>query len=68
MASILYLITININEDICQKLTRRGKTSRFWHIWYPNTRKLFAIAKKCLEMDLCIMISCTILYIVVVSL
>ena len=65
---MLNLITININGDICQKRPGRGKRSRLMHVWYPNTRKLFTIAKKCIELDLCIRIRCTTLYIVLVSL
>ena len=68
MFSMLNLITININGDICQKRPGRGKRSRLMHVWYPNTRKLFTIAKKCIELDLCIRIRCTTLYIVLVSL
>ena len=63
-----HLFMININEDICQKLTWQGKISRFLHIWYHITRKLFTIVKKCIELNLCIFIRCTKLYFVLVSL
>ena len=67
MVSILNLITININEDICQKLKRRGKTSRLCQLWHPNTQKLCHLDKKCIELDLCILIRRTILYSVIIS-